>query len=182
VFGWAKHLQYAYFDGMSIPDWTLADVDQRAYENPLARITRNVPTEPDIDSDRGPQSDRHRSWESRGLKPQFFEWVPPAESVQWGAFQRLVRLLRARQNQLVVVLGPFNVAMVQESGRAPYEQWCQVVKQWLDSQDVPCLQPSTLDPDQYGDASHPLTDGYRELARQLWAAEPFRTFVAKTLE
>lgn len=186
MFAWVRHLQDAYFDQQSVPEWTLAassdqpDDHPNVYRNPLRQITGIAPGEPALDPQRGPTSERHRDWQSRGMRPQAFEWVPPEVSQQWAAFQRLVQLLESRDNDVLVVLGPFNEAMLAESSRAGFEQWQTTVKTWLASEGIPCVIPESLAPNLYGDTSHPLTHGYRELAENLWSNEDFAAWAGKS--
>ena len=126
--GWVNHLQCAYFDQHSIPDWTLADDggDPPRYPNvyrfPLAQITLRVPPAPSVDPLRGPQSPRHKPWLTEGAHATEFEWVPLEESLQWQAFQRLVRRLRQRDNEVLVVLGPFNEHMIAADNLPAYRK------------------------------------------------------------
>ncbi|RMF20490.1 MAG: hypothetical protein D6760_11460, partial [Deltaproteobacteria bacterium] len=114
---WVKHLQSAYFGQRNFLEWTLADDGQspphypNAWRNPLRQITLTVPREPDPDPDRGPSSPRNKPWSATGEGTRRFEWVPLERSLQWQAFQRLVDCLRARGNDVLVILGPFNQHM-----------------------------------------------------------------------
>jgi hypothetical protein len=47
---------------------------------------------------------------------------------------------------------------------------------WLKSENIPCCAPEPLPSELYADASHPLTEGYRLLAAQLFADAAFRTW------
>src|ERR1041385_2330705 len=111
---WAAHLQIVYFGQKSIPNWTLADDGanpthySNAYKNPLNQITFAIPTEPAVDPDRGPGSPRHKPWSTTGEGATRFEWVALDQSLQWAAFQRLLKLLQTRGNDVLVVVGPFN--------------------------------------------------------------------------
>jgi hypothetical protein len=178
-FSWARHLQDTCFDQKSILNWTLelertvsADGSRtnapNAYRNPLARLTLTVPRAPDPDPDRGTRSPRHKPWNADGAEPMSFAWVPLEESLQWGAFQRLVRLLRSRGNDVLVILGPFNEHMVAEENRPAYARLRDGAVAWLAEQQVPCVAPELLPSALYADASHPLTEGYELLARQIW--------------
>jgi hypothetical protein len=179
VFGWVKHLQQCYFGQQSIPDWTLQDDGQYppsypyASRNPLSQIVLRVPAEPINDPERGPTSARHRAWFDRGLVEQRFDWVTPNKSLQWGAYQRLVVNLLSRDNDVLIVVGPFNEHMIDESSIAGFRQWQQVVRDWCHEHAVLCVEPAALESSRYGDASHPLTDGYDDLARELASDETF---------
>jgi hypothetical protein len=170
---WSTHLQIAYFNQKSIPNWTLADDGSdpphypNARKNPLAQITLAVPTEPAVDPERGPSSPRHKPWSTTGEGSTRFEWVELDQSLQWAAFQRLVRLLQSRDNDVLVVVGPFNEQIMAEENRPAFRRLRDGVVDWLSKNKVPHLVPATLPSALYADASHPLTEGYKLLANQI---------------
>jgi hypothetical protein len=173
ILSWVAHLQQVYFDGLSAPEWTVADSGDypalypNTFANPFA-TGLEIPVEPSIDGDRGPASNRHRPWFERGLKPQSFEWVPLDESLQWAAFRRLVRLLLDRENSLTIVVGPFNSHILSPAGRPGFKANRADALAWLRNlAGVKIIVPNTLPSELYGDASHPLTDGYRRIAREI---------------
>lgn len=180
---WVDHLQNAYFGGKSILSWTLADDGgdppryPNAYRNPLAQITLTVPSAPADDPQRGPKSPRHKPWTGGGQGPQSFEWVALDSSLQWGAFQRLVELLRARHNQVFVVLGPFNEHLIAPDNLPAHQKTRQGVLAWLEKEQVPHLAPEILPSDLYADASHPLTQGYQLLAQRIYASKSFQDWM-----
>src|SRR5205823_4537155 len=112
-FTWVNHIDSVYLDQKSIPIWALAEDNSdpprcpNAWRNPLAQINLRVPGEPKEDPKRGPDSPRHKPWNSGGATPSHFEWVSLDNSLQWRAFQRTIRLLRQRGNNVMVILGPF---------------------------------------------------------------------------
>jgi hypothetical protein len=181
---WVDHLQDAYFGQKSILTWTLEDDGSdpprypNSYKDPLAQITFQVPSAPRDDPQRGPKSPRHKPWSESGGVAQF-DWVDLDTSLQWHAFQRLVRTLRARGNDVLVILGPFNEHMVAEESRAPYYKLRDGVKAWLQENKVPHLVPELLPSQLYADASHPLTDGYALLAKKTLASEDFQSWVKR---
>jgi hypothetical protein len=176
---WINHLQTAYFEEKSIPRWTLQDDGAEpprypnSYKNPLAQITLALPAISKDDAGRGPQGARHKAWVSSGKGVQF-EWVQPETSIQWAAFRRLVELLRSRDNNIVVVLGPFNEHMIAPESKPPYQKICSAIKDWLAEQKIPYANPEPLPAELYADASHPLTDGYDLLAKSLFRNEVFQ--------
>lgn len=182
---WVNHLQNSYFGQKSILEWTLADdggdppAYPNSYKNPLAQITSRVPSAPPDDPLRGPQSARHRPWSSSGSDPAQFEWVDQPSSLQWAAFQRLVMLLRERNNDVLVVLGPFNEHIIAASGKPRYEKLRDGAAAWLAQNSIACLVPEVLPSELYADASHPLTEGYERLARQLFQDERFQKWLKK---
>jgi hypothetical protein len=179
---WVDHLQNAYFGQRSILSWTLADDGgdppryPNSYKDPLAQITFAVPGAPQEDPQRGPKSPRHKAWTESGGATSF-EWVDLGKSLQWGAFQRVVRTLRARGNDVFVVLGPFNEHIVAPESLPLYRKLRDGVTAWLEENHVPHLVPELLPSALYADASHPLTDGYALLARKTLASEGFQSWV-----
>jgi hypothetical protein len=175
-FPWVGHLQSAYFDQQSIPDWTLEAARTRHASRLLAL---EVPGELENDPQRGLQSPRHRPWTASGGQPTHFEWVALDTSMQWAAFQRLVRLLRQRGNDVLVIVGPFNEHMIAPAQRPPFHGLRDGIAAWLASEGVPSIVPPILASLLYADASHPLTEGYAELARQISHDQTFRSWLAR---
>jgi hypothetical protein len=180
---WATHLQMAYFDQKDIPHWTLEEEGANsvpypnAYRNPLAQITLTVPSEPAVDPERGPNSARHKSWSNTGAGSTRFEWVDLDQSLQWAAFQRLVKLLQSRDNQVLVVVGPFNEHIMAEENRPAFHRIRDGIGQWLKRNGVTYVIPETLPSALYADASHPLTEGYRLLAERLYREATFQSWL-----
>jgi hypothetical protein len=175
-FAWVGHLQSAYFDQLSIPDWSL----EAARTGKASRLLElDVPGELANDPQRGLRSPRHRPWTASGGKPTRFEWVALDTSVQWDAFQRLVQLLRRRGNDVLVVIGPFNEHMIAPEQRPTFHGLRDGIVAWLASERVPTIVPPTLASPLYADASHPLTEGYAELARQISQDPTFRNWLAR---
>ena len=180
---WANHLQVAYFGQKNILTWTLEEDGStpphypNAYKNPLSQITLRVPSVSGDDVERGPGSPRHRAWSSTGQGTTRFEWVELEQSLQWAAFQRLVRLLQSRGNDVLVVVGPFNEHIMTEENRAGFRKLHDGVVGWLAKNGVERVVPSTLPSHLYADASHPLTAGYKLLAEQLSQAPAFQKWI-----
>ena len=183
MIAWSTHLQNAYFGQKNILAWTLADDgnDPPRYpnvnKNPFGQITLQVPAAPTDDPERGPKSSRHRAWSTTGKGATRFEWVTLESSLQWAAFQRLVELLRARGNEVLVVVGPFNEHFMAEDNQAAYRRLRDGVANWLNRNQIPHLVPAPLPSPLYADASHPITEGYQQLAKQLYEEATFQTWL-----
>lgn len=79
---------------------------------------------------------------------------------------RMVSLLEARGNDVIIVMGPFNEhIMTPENANVFRQLQVEAVEQLDHGRTV--VVPNSLRSELYGDASHPLTDGYRNLAQQL---------------
>jgi hypothetical protein len=182
---WVAHLRNAYFGQKSILAWTLAEDESRpncypnSYRNPLAQITFTVPTATREDPDRGPQSKRHKPWSEDGRATTRFDWVELNSSLQWQAFQRLARILQARGNDLLVVLGPFNEHMLIEENRPIFRKIRDGIAGWLEENHIAHIVPETLPSPLYADASHPLTAGYELLAKQIAQDAVFQQWLAR---
>ena len=159
---WTTHLQQAYYDRTDIPGWTL----EHPYDNPLTPLTRGLPP-----SD---NSRRHvtQPWYKSGITKQDYPWVDLDTSLQWQAFQSVVELLQQRGNRVFVLVGPFNEHLLTPESLKRYQQVKATIAAWLQEKQVPHAVPPPLPSEQYGDASHPLAEGYKQLARQL-AEDPF---------
>jgi hypothetical protein len=180
---WANHLQVAYFGQKNILAWTLEEDGAspprypNAYKNPFGQITLTVPGEAIADAERGPNSPRHKPWSTTGPGTTRFEWVELEQSLQWAAFQRLVKLLQSRGNDVLVVVGPFNEHIMAEENRPAFRRLRNGIADWLAKNRVTFTVPETLPSLLYADASHPLTEGYQLLATHLHRDATFQKWV-----
>jgi len=180
---WVSHLQTVYFGQKSIPKWTLDEEGSdpprhpNSYRNPFSQITLTVPPEPREDPQRGPQSSRHKPWSMNDRGTTHFEWVALDQSLQWHAFQRVIELLRGRDNDVLVVLGPFNEHLMAENNRPAYRKIRDEIDAWLSQNHITHLVPEPLPSALYADASHPLTRGYELLGQQLYADATFQKWL-----
>ena len=85
-------------------------------------------------------------------------------------------LLRHRNNDVLVIVAPFNEHMIADTSLDAYKSIQSGIVAWLNDNHVPFVQPDTLPSDLYADASHPLTAGYEVLARQIFKSEAFQTW------
>ncbi len=183
LLGWVNHLQDAYFNQKSLPGWTLSDDGgdppnyPNSWRNPFAQISWVVPSEPAIDPQRGPDSPRHRPWSTQPQGNTQFEWVALDASLQWAAFQRLTLAFRDRGNPLFVMVGPFNEHMLARDNLPACRTLRDGISAWLTANNIPHWTPDPLPGELYADASHPLTDGYRRLARALTADAGFQSWL-----
>jgi hypothetical protein len=168
---WVTHLQSAYFNDKSIPAWTLESDDNdrhpNSYKCPISQIAMRVPSAPADDPQRGPRSPRHKAWAQSGAGPTSFEWLTTTNSLQWAAFARTLEKLRARNNDVTVVLGPFNEHIIAPENKPAYQRLRSEIIDYLKASGVNYVAADTLPSELYADASHPLTQGYELLAKQL---------------
>src|SRR5262249_13387788 len=159
---WSAHLQQAYYDRTDIPGWTL----EHPYDNPLTPLTRGLPP---TDETR-----RHlpQPWYESGIARQDYPWVDLETSLQWKAFRDVVGLLQQRGTRVFVLVGPFNEHLRVPASLERYQKVKATIAAWLRDRNVPHAVPSPLPSALYGDASHPLAEGYTRLA-ELLANDPF---------
>jgi len=164
---WTTHLQQAYYDRTDIPGWTL----EHPYDNPLTPLTRGLPPS---DNTR-----RHlpQPWYKSGITRQDYPWVDLETSLQWQALRGVVEILQQRGNRVFVLVGPFNEHLLTPESRERYQRVKATIAAWLREKHVPHALPPPLPTEQYGDASHPLAEGYKQLAHQL-TNDPFFRSVA----
>jgi hypothetical protein len=160
---WTNHLQQVYYEGTDIPAWTI----KHPYENPFQPFTRGLPPS---DNARAHQP---LAWDKNDSTKRDFPWVDLETSLQWPAFQRVVEVLRQRDNKVFVVVGPFNEHMLTAASLERYQRVKVAIASWLHAQQVPYLMPPPLPSQLYGDASHPLAAGYDMLAREILEAPAF---------
>lgn len=168
LLGWVDHMRIAYFQDTDLPTWTL----EHPYGNPARAITLRLPP-PDEPPWPPPVAE---PWTAQRLRPFDPPWVELKTSLQWNSFQRVIKTLRGRGNRVYVLVGPLNEHMLDPSSRQVYEKRRKQVEAWLQARGIPFYAPAALASQQYADASHPLADGYRSLAEQLWQQPSLRQF------
>ena len=88
-----------------------------------------------------------------------------------------MKLLQSRDNDVLVVVGPFNENIMAEENRPAFRRLRDGVADWLAKNHVVCLVPETLPGALYADASHPLTEGYQLLASRLFSDAVFQKWL-----
>jgi len=162
---WASHLKTNYFGGMDLPTWTL----EHPYENPLQAVSLELRSSVDFDQN------EHVSWTQKGIEKGDFQWVELATSLQWSFFRQTVELLKARGNTVFVLVGPFNEHMLTAESNAIYQKMKSEIEVWLQQNNVAYYIPPALPSEFYRDASHPLSEGYDTLAKQLFENQSFKS-------
>ncbi len=76
-------------------------------------------------------------------------------------------MLSRRNNKVFILLGPFNEHLLTPQSIEKYRKMQTEIAAWLRHNNIPHFIPPALPPEFYTDASHPLSVGYAELARQL---------------
>jgi hypothetical protein len=160
---WTSHLKRAYFDNLDLPSWTL----EHPYENPLKNITLELPVSDNYNEN------ENIPWYEKGITKQDIHWVSLETSLQWRFFKHSVGLLEKRGNRVFVLVGPFNEHIFKNESIDAYRQMKNKIEAWLKQNNIPCYMPEALPSSMYRDASHPTSEGYAELAKQLFENESF---------
>lgn len=171
LFQYANHLRLDHFDGKGLQRWTL----EHPYKGPptSSELARGWP--PAVDHARH----EPMPWTKRSVDRADFPWVDLDTSYQWSAFKRTVALLQSRRAELFVLVGPFNEHMLKVKSAQRYAEIKRRMAQWLDQQGIPHFVPSVLPSELYADASHPIAEGYAQLAVQ-FTASPFARFTGRS--
>jgi lysophospholipase L1-like esterase len=161
---WTHHLQQAYFNRSTIPEWTL----EHPYDNPLRAITLTLPA--------SEKKLRHKpvAWTDQGITPQDFPWLALDASLQWQSFRRAIEILRQRNNRVIVLLCPFNEHMLTAESRARFARLKSEIETSFRENQIAFIAPDLLPSESYADASHPLAAGYKQLADELFASVKFQ--------
>ena len=164
---WTSHLKINYFGSMDLSTWTL----EHPYENPLKAVTLELRPSADYDQN------EHVPWTEKGIAKADFQWVELATSLQWSFFQQTIELLKARRNTVFVLVGPFNEHMLKENSHNVYQKMKSEIEVWLKQKNVAHYIPPALPSEFYCDASHPLSEGYDMLAKQLFENQSFKSSI-----
>jgi len=157
LLSWTSHLKIAYFGNMDLPTWSL----EHPYENPAGAVTLRLHTSADN------SQNEHTSWIERGIAKNDFQWVELETSLQWNFFRQSVELLKERGNSVFVLVGPFNEHMLKGESIEIYRKMKSKIEDWLQQNNIACYMPQALPSELYVDASHPMSEGYAMLAKQL---------------
>lgn len=154
------HLRASTYDNLDLHTWTL----EHPYENPLNPIMFTTP-----------------ACNRAGRKPMATQtsdipWLTLNESLQWKSFQKIARQLKNRGNRLFVVLGPYNEHLLTKTSRNRFIAIKQDATEWLEKNNIFYCAPALLPDIEYGDASHPLAEGYRRIALQIHADSDFQAW------
>lgn len=168
-FSLVSHLRIVYYENMALPDWTL----EHPYKNPLGAITLELPASKE-------NLQENVSWTEKGIAQEDFQWVVPSESLQWRFFQQTIGLLKARKNNVFVVVGPFNEHMLKPNSFQTYQKMKSEIETWLRQNNIAYCIPAVLPSELYRDASHPLGPGYAMLAKQLLENQSFKSTILDT--
>jgi hypothetical protein len=164
-FNFRSHLNITCFQSMDVPAWTI----EHPYENPLSSVTLRLPASDNYERPNG------TARPGRGPGQTTLQWVELETSLQWLFFRRSVELLRRRNNRVFVLIGPFNEYKLDTDSIDTYRNMQVEIEAWLRRNNVPYYMPGVLPRHLYVDTSHPFSDGYAALAKQLFENDSFRS-------
>jgi len=155
-----------------MPSWTIAN----PYKNPFKELTFRVPgtdgyERPENSAIRRPRADNRLNGTGG------YQWVMTEKSLQWDAFVRSVQLLRERGNRVFVLVGPFNEHTLKGTSLDTYQKLKGQIEQWFLQNNIAYYMPPVLPVKIYQDASHPLSEGYAMIAKQLFENESFKSTI-----
>ncbi len=150
---WVSHLNIVYFQNTNMPAWTL----ENPYKNPLGAI----------DSKLLEEKPRDTVASENKTSSGDFQWVQADTSLQWKFFRNTIKLLQGRKNKIHVLIGPFNENMLSGESLDNYLKLKSEIEKWFDQNNISYFSPSALPAELYNDASHPTSQGYETLAKEL---------------
>ncbi len=150
---WISHLNIAYFQNTNMPAWTL----ENPYKNPLGTIDPNILEE----------KPRDTFVSENKTSGGDFQWVQADTSLQWKFFRNTIKLLQERKNKILVLIGPFNENILSGESLDNYLKLKSDIVLWLEQNNISYFSPPALPAELYNDASHPTSQGYETLAKEL---------------
>lgn len=170
-FSLANHVKTMSFDGIDLRNWTM----ENPYKNPFTAITLTIPA-----PENSPKSQPEK-WSERGMEKQDFSWVKLDESFQWYSYKKVLKTLKARKNNIFVIIGPFNPYILTDESLNRYKAMKNDIEKWLGDEGISYHAFSDLPSEEYADASHPLKDGYARIAEELYQAQPFQEWLEQMI-
>lgn len=147
----SEHLSHKYFKSDGFYEWLI----KHPGKNPL-EIDDESLKEEEFEKDKAPWSG----------PLQNFEWVELEKSFQWLAFKESFETLK-KNNDVFILLGPFNEFILTKESLAKYESIKAEISKYLEANSISYVWADKLKSDLFGDASHPLEEGYKVLAEKL---------------
>ena len=130
-------------------------------ENPFSKLKFEInPSETE-------RADGKFAWDFSGIPLQEWPWVEPEKSRQFKAFLELAEILKARNNELTIVLGTINPYMQKPDTLKRYHQVRSAAAKLLTDKGFKVMDLPELKSSDYADASHPLPNGYEVLAEYM---------------
>jgi hypothetical protein len=154
---WTSHLNVTYFQNLNMPAWTL----ENPLKNPFSVMDFKLP---EADTYQKTESTEQPANKTSGGA---FGWVQASTSLQWRFFRNTIKLLQKRRNKILVLIGPFNENMLAGQSAENYFKLKNQIELWLAQNNIEYIAPAALPVELYNDASHPTSQGYKMLAREI---------------
>ena len=85
--------------------------------------------------------------------------------------------MEARNNNIFVILGPFNPYILTDESLDRYNVMKNEMENWFEDDGINYRSASDLPSEHYADACHPLKEGYARIAEELFETESFRQWI-----
>jgi len=82
-----------------------------------------------------------------------------------------------RDNEVYILLGPFNPYVLTEESSRRFQSMKSKMEKWFQENNVNYYSVPDLPSDYYADGSHPLQEGYKKIAVDLYKTESFRKWM-----
>ena len=171
-FALQNHIRLAFFDNDDFNQWII----DHPHENPLARISLKVDA-----CEHNKNKNRTLDWSASGISKQDWQWLDPEESLQWKAFQKILELLKKRNNEVCVMIGPINPYILTPESLKRYRMLQKKICAWLKLQKIEYVLVNDMPSKMYADASHPLASGYDLIVKQLLQKKILKDYQKKQL-
>lgn len=156
-FSLLNHIRITFFNNEDFNQWIV----DHPYDNPFSKISF------DIDPVAKNNINNTIDWEQKGITKQDWDWMPLAQSKQWQAFKRVIQVLKDRNNEILVMVGPINPYLLSEKSLGKYRGLQNDICDWLKQEKIDYLLVPDMPSKMYADASHPLAPGYDLIVKQL---------------
>ncbi len=184
---WISHINITYYKSNNIPAWTI----ENPYKNPFEVVTFKLPDMDNYEHSEGPavrrpQADNQHKKDTDTPLGVFgtdgYQWVAAEKSLQWSSFRRTIQLLKERGNCVFVLVGPFNEHTLGGKSLEACQKLKNEIEQWLQQNRIAYYMPPVLPAKIYQDASHPLSEGYAMIAKQLFENQSFNSTILHATE
>ncbi len=165
-YSWVEHINKVYLNNTNICQWTV----DNPYKTPLGIFKKGIQLE-DNEPHNAPNV-----WTTKGIGVQNYPWVDLNKSYQWTSLTKVISLLKSRNNDVFIMIGPFNEYMMSEECAKRYIALRSQIEVWLTKNNIHYCTILDLPSNLYADASHPIAEGYLRVAEELLKSSSFKSF------
>ncbi len=163
------HLRFINLEATGFGKWIV----EHPYRCPFENLSLK------IDAESNQITGDPNNWRVHNLVPRDFQWLGRDDSFQWKFFVKTVKILRSRDNEVLVMVGPFNPYMMTPASSLRYKKMYTDIISWLSTNQVDYYAVPDMDSDYYADASHPTEEGYKWISRQMLSDEKVLNWINK---